>query len=140
MLLANGFADVRAVTSPACPDFRGLVATAAARQPSTPPPPRLNAQNVGQLLWAPAISAPLANGGGGANGISGGGSGGAAAMAIVEWRAAYGALCADAHELGIPVSAIPRLPDNDDDLTLELLQERQAYLQDMVASFLSAGL
>jgi hypothetical protein len=98
---------------------------------------------VAEVLWAPALSAPLPAGGGGGAAEGGGGGALAAArraMQVAEWRAAYGSLCADAAELGVPVSAIPRLPEDDGDVTLELVQARQAWLQGIVASFLSAGL
>jgi hypothetical protein len=144
MLQANGFGAVRTVSHPAA-RFRALVAAAP---PPPPRPPRLGPDNVRELLWAPALGAPLP--------VPGGAPAPAAAAATeaaeppprappnallaLEWRAAYGALCADAHELGIPASVIPRLPDDDAELSLELLQERQRHLQDMVASFLSSGL
>ncbi|GBF91740.1 hypothetical protein Rsub_04044 [Raphidocelis subcapitata] len=126
VLLANGFESARPVA--ACDaGFRALVATAAPRRrarPAPPPPP--------EPLAAPAISSPLPRGGAAA--------GGEAALLVLEWRAAYAALCDEALELGIPRSALPRLPESDDDLTLEVVRARQRHLQGMVASFLSSGL
>ena len=152
----SGFASVRAVSHPTS-GFRALVATPP---PPAPRPARLGPENVRQLFWAPALadvphapdgaavasSSPGRSGSGGdARALSGGAAGALAGarpdpLLALEWRAAYGALAADAQELGIPASAIPRLPDADADLTLELLQARQRHLQDMVASFLSSGL
>jgi hypothetical protein len=58
--------------------------------------------------------------------------------AVLErWQGAYLALCGDAADLGIPASALPRLPP---DATAQQLQEATEHLQNMIASFLSSGL
>jgi hypothetical protein len=135
VLLANGFATVRLITDAAL-GLRALVATAASPAAS-PRAPYITPDNVADVLWAPALT-PLSAA------VAGAGAGGAGprdgALAVLQWRAAYGALCADAEELGIPRSVIPKLPQDDAEITLALVQERQAYLQGMVASFLSSGL
>lgn len=137
--MANGFSKAHSVQDPSC-GFLAVVAAAVA-----PAPPAPTAASIVGALQAPAISHPIptpnATESGGGGGASDGGEKGLnERLAVLEWRAAYGVLCADAHELGIPSSAIPRLPEDDSDVTLELVQSKQQYLQDMVASFLSAGL
>lgn len=101
---------------------------------------------VADRLWAPAITAPLPallqRREAGAAGAAGAAERAAAdrAFAAANWRNAYASVAADAVALGLPASAVPRLPDDDAELTLEVVQEKQALLQDIVASFLSSGL
>ena len=56
---------------------------------------------------------------------------------IERWRGAYEVLVSDAVALGIPQSVIPLLKE---EATPEEIQGAVQHLQDMVASFLSAGL
>ncbi|KAI8471012.1 MAG: hypothetical protein J3K34DRAFT_508208 [Monoraphidium minutum] len=141
-LLANGFSSVRAVRD----EPLGLVALVAAAAPppaADPPRPSATPEAAARALWAPAISHPLPQPPSpppAASAAAAAGGGRAHELAVMEWRGAYGSLCADAAELGIPASAIPRLPVDDAEVTLEVVRAAQAHLQNMVASFLSAGL
>jgi hypothetical protein len=59
------------------------------------------------------------------------------ARLLEQWRAAYESMTADAVELGIPRSVVPRLAA---DASAADMQAAVQHLQDMMASFLSAGL
>ena len=56
-----------------------------------------------------------------------------------RWTDAYRQLGRDAQELGIPLSAIPTLPDGDT-ITKEDLRRVRDHLNAMIQSFLSAAL
>jgi hypothetical protein len=59
------------------------------------------------------------------------------ARLLEQWHAAYASLVVDAVDLGIPRSVIPAVSA---DASPAELQQAVQHLQDMMASFLSAGL
>jgi hypothetical protein len=56
---------------------------------------------------------------------------------LERWQVAYKVLVDEAEELGIPSSAIPPLPADADAAAVKQIRD---HLQNMIASFLSAGL
>jgi hypothetical protein len=81
-------------------------------------------------------SAPATGGTGSTNSVSL--TGGAVNERLLEqWHAAYGSLVVDAVDLGIPRSVIPSVKA---DASPAQLQKAVQHLQDMMASFMSAGL
>lgn len=98
-------------------------------------PAAQTAGNVREWLQAPAIEAaatdvPLHGAPLTSNGMD-------TADLVLQWQAAYMVLAAQACDMGIPASAIPPLPH---DGTAQQVQDAHEHLQNMLASFLSAGL